>query len=62
MRQGEHRGGQTRVVFPTIACINRASSGLDVNFPTLISALQRYVDKHLAPEDLYLHRSEFRGA
>src|SRR5262249_32310078 len=34
---------------PTIACINRATSGLGVDFPSLISALQKYVDKHLAP-------------
>jgi hypothetical protein len=33
---------------PTIACISRATSGLGVDFPSLISALQNYVDKHLA--------------
>jgi hypothetical protein len=34
---------------PTIACINRSTSGLGVAFPSLISALQKYVDKHVAP-------------
>jgi hypothetical protein len=47
---------------PTLACINRASSGLGADFPSFISALQKYVDRHLAPEDRDLHRGEFRGA
>jgi hypothetical protein len=34
---------------PTIACINRSTFDLGVDFPSLISALQKYVDKHLAP-------------
>ena len=39
------RGG----VIPTIACINKATIPLGVDFDSLISALQRYVDDHLAP-------------
>jgi hypothetical protein len=34
---------------PTIACINRATSDLGVDFSSLVSALQQYVDMHLAP-------------
>jgi hypothetical protein len=37
---------------PTIACINRTKKvdlGARVDFDSLISALQKYVDKHLAP-------------
>lgn len=39
-----HRGK-----IPTIACINRATAPLGVKFEKLISALQQYVDRHLAP-------------
>lgn len=34
---------------PTIACFNRAKTALGVDFDRLIRALQKYVDKHLAP-------------
>ena len=34
---------------PTIACINRSTFDLGVDFASLIAALQKYVDKHLAP-------------
>jgi hypothetical protein len=34
---------------PTIACINKVTVALDVSFGSLVSALQQYVDKHLAP-------------
>jgi hypothetical protein len=34
---------------PTIACFNRATVDLGVNFDTLLRSLQRYVDGHLAP-------------
>jgi hypothetical protein len=34
---------------PTIACINRAVTPLDVDFDKLIRALQKFVDHHLAP-------------
>jgi len=36
-------------IIPTIACINKATVDLGVDFDSLISALQRYVDEHLAP-------------
>jgi hypothetical protein len=42
-------GGFKPGSIPTIACINRATVGLGVDFASLISALQKYVDKHLAP-------------
>jgi len=34
---------------PTIACINEAKVALGVDFDLLIAALQKYVDKYLAP-------------
>jgi hypothetical protein len=34
---------------PTIACFNRATSALGVDFDKLIAALQRYVDRYVAP-------------
>ena len=34
---------------PTIACINRATVDLGVDFASLIAALQKYVDQHVAP-------------
>jgi hypothetical protein len=34
---------------PTIACFNRAATPLGVGFDALIRALQRYVDRHVAP-------------
>jgi hypothetical protein len=34
---------------PTIACINKTTVDLGVDFDSLISALQKYVDEHLAP-------------
>lgn len=34
---------------PTIACINKARTAIGVDFALLVSALQQYVDKHLAP-------------
>jgi hypothetical protein len=36
-------------IIPTIACINKATIPLGVDFDSLICALQRYVDGHLAP-------------
>lgn len=42
--RGLKRGG-----IPTIACINRTTVDLGVDFTSLIAALQKYVDKHLAP-------------
>jgi hypothetical protein len=34
---------------PTIACFNRAKTPIGVDFDYLIAALQKYVDRHLAP-------------
>mgnify|MGYP001014135987 CR=1 FL=1 len=34
---------------PTIACFNRATTPLGVDFDKLIAAMQRYVDEHVAP-------------
>src|SRR6516225_654157 len=34
---------------PTIACINRATVDLGVDFASLIAALQKYVGQHAAP-------------
>lgn len=34
---------------PTIACFNKATVPLGVDFAALIGALQRYVDEHVAP-------------
>ncbi len=34
---------------PTIACFNRATIGLGVDFDALIAAMQVYVDKYVAP-------------
>lgn len=34
---------------PTIACFNRATTPLGVDFDKLVAALQRYVDEHVAP-------------
>jgi hypothetical protein len=34
---------------PTIACINRATVDIGVDFAQLITTLQKYVNKHLAP-------------
>lgn len=42
-------GGSKRGSIPRIACINKATTALGVDFPSLVSALQEYVDKHLAP-------------
>jgi hypothetical protein len=36
-------------IIPTIACINKATVPLGVDFDSLIRALQRFVDEHLAP-------------
>jgi hypothetical protein len=41
--------GGSKGSIPTIACINRATVDLGVDFASLISALQKYVDEHLAP-------------
>jgi hypothetical protein len=42
-------GGSKRGKVPTIACINKATVALGVDFASLVSALQKYVDRHLAP-------------
>ena len=34
---------------PTIACFNKATIPLGVEFDALISAMQEFVDKHVAP-------------
>jgi len=34
---------------PTIACFNKATVDLGVDFDALIAALQEYVDKYVAP-------------
>lgn len=34
---------------PTIACINKAKTPIGVDFSLLVSALQEYIDEHLAP-------------
>ena len=49
-----NRAGRSRVGFdrrqpPVIACFNRATWPLGVNFDRLLAALQRYVDLYLAP-------------
>jgi hypothetical protein len=41
--------GSKRGSIPTIVCINKTTVDLGVDFASLISALQKYVDKHLAP-------------
>jgi hypothetical protein len=41
--------GSEQANIPTIACINRATVDMGVDFAKLISALQKYVDKHLFP-------------
>ena len=41
--------GGSKGTIPTIACINRATVDLGVDFASLISALQKYVNKHVAP-------------
>jgi hypothetical protein len=47
--QGLNVGDRKRAGIPTIACINKATVDLGVDFGSLISALQTYVDEHLAP-------------
>jgi hypothetical protein len=42
-------GGPKRKSIQAIACINKTTVGLGIDFASLISALQKYVDKHLAP-------------
>jgi len=42
-------GAPKRGAIPTIACINKAKTPFPIKFATLISALQTYVDEHLAP-------------
>src|SRR5574337_2095203 len=34
---------------PTLACFNRATVSLGVNFDKLIAAMPEYVDRHVAP-------------
>ena len=34
---------------PTIACFNKATVALGVGFDTLITAMQVFVDRHVAP-------------
>jgi hypothetical protein len=34
---------------PTIACFNKASISLGVDFDALIAAMQAYVDRYVAP-------------
>ncbi len=34
---------------PTIACFNKAKTGLGVDFDALVAAMQAYVDKHVVP-------------
>ena len=41
--------GYLRCHTPTIACINKATVPLGVDFDALIKALQKYVDEHVAP-------------
>ena len=36
-------------VIPTIACFNNATLALGVDFDSLIAAMQKYVDDHVAP-------------
>jgi hypothetical protein len=36
-------------IAPTIACINKATISLGVEFPVLVNALQRYIDEFFAP-------------
>ena len=48
-RAAKQSGGNSRAHVPTIACINRASAPLGVDFDKLIAALQKYVDQHVAP-------------
>ena len=39
----------TQGVAPTIACFNKAKTPLGVDLDTLITTMQEYVDKHVAP-------------
>jgi hypothetical protein len=47
--QGSNIGNSKRAAVPTIACINKATTDLGVDFGSLVSALQEYVDDHVAP-------------
>ncbi len=47
--QPRAQGHLKRNKVPTIACINKATVGLEVDFDELIAALQKYVDRDLAP-------------
>src|SRR6476620_12744851 len=42
-------GAFNQGVTPTIACFNKAKTPLGIDLDTLISAMQEYVGKHVAP-------------
>jgi hypothetical protein len=42
-------GAFNQGIIPTIACFNKASTPLGVDFDKLIAAMQEYVSKHVAP-------------
>ena len=42
-------GAFNQGIIPTIACFNKATVDLGVNFDALIAAMQVYVDKYVAP-------------
>jgi hypothetical protein len=42
-------GAFNQGVIPTIACFNKATTPLGVNLDALITAMQAYVDQHVAP-------------
>lgn len=54
MRSIEKRTGTVRAAFdqgqvPTIACFNKATVPLGVNFDKLLAAMQTFIDRHFAP-------------
>ncbi len=49
MSKSSVRAASAKGQVPTIVCINRATSSLEVPFGKLVSAMQSYVDNHVAP-------------
>jgi len=49
MHRSHRLASLNRGAVPTLACINQATTPLDINFDTLVRALQSYVSQHVAP-------------
>jgi hypothetical protein len=47
--QGTIRGAFNQGERPTIACFNRATTPLGIDFDALLAAMQTFVDEHVAP-------------